>query len=164
MRLMGAPTITDLLMLCADARQDEIDQYEALVGPWRLDDVVEGFLLRRGVKFSLVDEESNVCVAAGGWEPLLQGVWQSWMVGTDAYWRKYWRSITKHTRRLMDTILADDELGVRRLQTMALESRVKACQWYIDGLKMNRESTLLNFGLNGETVATFVRFKEAHHG
>ena len=81
------------------------------------------------------------------------------MVGTDDYWKKYWRSITKHSRSTMDHLL--NEGKARRLQTGALASRVEACEWYRRGLKMHHESTFRNFGFNGEDMVMFVRLKES---
>ncbi len=154
------PTLMDLLRLCCDARQDEIDQYEALIGPWDYEQSALGFYTRSGIKFGLMNDEGDV-VCAGGWEHVIPGVWQSWMVGTEDNWLKYWRSITKHSRLVMDALLDD---GARRLQTGALSSRTKACEWYVRGLKMKYEGTIENFGFNGENMDTFVRFQENHNG
>ena len=40
---LSTPTMMDLLMLCSNARSDEIEQYEALIGPWNMDDAANGF-------------------------------------------------------------------------------------------------------------------------
>ena len=154
------PTVMDLLMLCSQARQDEKDQYEALIGPWDYEEAALGFHTRDGVKFGLMDD-NHIVVCAGGWEHVIPGVWQSWMIGTDENWKKYWRSITKHSRKVMDALIDD---GARRLQTGALSSRTEACEWYIRGLKMQYEGTVKNFGFNGEDMDTFVRFQENYNG
>ncbi len=155
------PTLMDLLGLCCDAREDEKIQYEALVGEWNYEAAALAFYQRPGMKFGLMDDE-GVVVCAGGWEEQIPGVWQSWMVGTAPFWNKYWRSITKHSRRIMDQMLELDD--VRRLQTSALASRAEACEWYIRGLKMEYESTCKQFGFNGEDMDVFVRFKEPSNG
>ena len=160
MRLVQ-PALIDLLSLCNDARQDEIEQYEALIGPWDPEVAAIAFFQRPGIKFGLVNDEGAV-VCAGGWEEQIPGVWQSWMVGTDTYWKKYWRSITKASRLVMRGLLKDE--SVRRLQTSALANRSSACEWYARGLKMTYESTCKNFGFNGEDMDVYVRFKEPSHG
>lgn len=154
------PTLVDLLRLCSMAREDEIEQYEALIGKWNYEEAAMGFYGRSGIKFVLIDDSDNP-VCAGGWEEVIPGVWQSWMVGTDYYWKKHWRSITKHSRKVMDELL---NAGARRLQTGALASRSKACSWYIRGLKMKPEGICRNFGFGGEDMATFARIKEVPHG
>ena len=156
MRLVE-PTLMDLLALCYDARQDEIDQYESLIGEWDYESAALAFFQRPGVKFGLMNDE-GIVVCAGGWEELIRGVWQSWMVGTDDFWKKYWRSITKQSRFVMDQLLANKD--VRRLQTGALKTRESACEWYVRGLKMKYESTCKNFGFNGEDMVIYVRFPE----
>jgi len=160
MRLIQ-PALMDLLALCLDARQDEIYQYEALIGDWDYEVAAIAFFQRPGIKFGLLTDE-GVVVCAGGWEEQIPGVWQSWMVGTDDFWKKYWLSITKASRRVMSGLLEDP--SVRRLQTSALSSRRRACEWYERGLKMKYESTCKNFGFNGEDIDVYVRFKESCNG
>jgi hypothetical protein len=155
------PTLMDLLGLCYAAREDEIAQYESLVGPWDFEAAALAFYQRPGVKFGLMNNE-GVVVCAGGWEEQIPGVWQSWMVGTDEFWKKYWRSITKQSRFIMDELLKNKD--VRRLQTAALKTRAAACEWYERGLKMQYESTCKNFGFNGEDMVIYVRFKEPSNG
>lgn len=158
--ILAEPTMCELLVLCAHAREDEIEQYEALIGTWDFERAAIGFYSRLGIKFSLINDNDEA-VCAGGWEEIIPGVWQSWMVGTDEYWKKYWRSITKYSRKVMDGLF---DAGARRLQTGALASRAAACDWYIRGLKMHPEGICRSFGLNGEDMATFVRIKENSNG
>ena len=154
--ILVRPTMIDILSLCSNARSDEIEQYEALIGPWNMDDAASAFFTSDGVKFALVNDD-DIAVCVGGWDHVIPGVWQSWMVGTDDYWQKYWRSITKYTLRVMEGLFND---GARRLQTGALASRTRACEWYTRGLKMKPEGICRGFGLNGEDMATFARVKE----
>jgi len=154
------PSMMDLLRLCYDARQDEIEQYESLIGPWDYEEAAIAFHHRVGLKFGLMNNEGEV-VCAGGWDPVIPGVYQSWMVGTDENWKRYWRSITKHSRIVMDALMKD---GARRLQTGALASRTRACDWYVRGLKMQYEGTCKNFGFKGEDMVTFVRLQETLDG
>jgi len=155
------PTLYDLLALCGNARADEIMQYEALVGPWSACDAAVGFYTRTGLKFAGVNGD-GVAICAGGWDEIIPGVWQSWMVGTDEYWRAYWRSITKYSRRIMDELLYSGT--ARRLQTGALAARTAACEWYVRGLNMVPEGVCKNYGLGGEDMATFARVKESDNG
>ncbi len=156
MRLV-TPTLLDIMKLCASARPDEIQQYEALVGrKWELDDVVAGHQSRIGVKFALLDDAGEP-VCAAGWEPVIPGVWNGWMVGTMPHWERYWRPITMHCNRIMRMLLDD---GARRLEIGALESREKTCEWYERGLKMSVEGVKRGFGVNGENMVLYARLQE----
>ena len=152
--ILVQPTMLHLLHLCSQARPDEIAQYEALVGRrWDIDAVAVDHYNRIGVKFALLAPD-GMPIAAGGWDPIIPGVWQSWMVGTMDNWDRHWRSLTKATRHVMDVLMDD---GARRLQTNALASRTAACRWYEKGLKMRPEGVMHNFGVNGEAVAMYAR-------
>lgn len=152
------PTLCDMLQLCAQARDDEREQYAAFRGlAWDAETVAVELFQKPGLKFALIQDSGDL-VVMGGWDPVLEGVWQSWMVGTDAGWKAHWRSITKASRKIMDELFQNG--GARRLQTNALASRAAACDWYVKGLKMEPEGIWRSFGLNGEDVASFARLNE----
>lgn len=162
MRLRTA-SLYDLLYLANDARADEREQWEALTGrPWDVEEVANDHYNRGGLKFTLVDAVGSPPIAAGGWQELIPGVWQSWMIGTADNWATRWRAITKASRRVMDDL--EQNLGARRLQTSALASRALACAWYVRGLKMQPEGIMRGFGMGGEDVAMFARVKEQARG
>jgi hypothetical protein len=155
---LAQPTMLDLLRLCHDARPDEREQYEELSGiEWIPDEVAGDFFSREGVKFVLLDND-NFPIVAGGYSPVVSGVFDSWMVGTMKTWDVHWRSITKYTRKVMDLMFA--EANARRLQTSVLASRFQACDWYVRGLKMQPEGILRGFGVNGADMAMYARIRE----
>ena len=157
---IAKPTVLDLLLLCNQARPDEIMQYEALVGKeWVTEEVAVDFFVRDGTKFVLLEGDKPIC--AGGYDLIIPGVWHSWMVGTMENWDTHWRSITKYSRRVMDGLF---EEGARRLQTCVLAERKKACEWYVRGLKMQFEGSMRNFGSNGETMDMYARIREIGNG
>jgi len=139
-------------------RPDEIEQYIALTGAKEFDPEVaaRGFMNIPGHKYTLIDDE-GFPIVCGGYQEVQPGIWQSWMVGSMDGWGKYWRSITKASRWMMDGLM---ELGARRLQTNALASRTQAIEWYKRSLKMSYEGTWRRFGSNGEDVACFARVSE----
>lgn len=156
--MLAQVTLLDLLKLACSARPDEIAQYEALVGKmWNVDEVANDHYSRGGVKFSLLDAAGEP-VVCGGYDMVGPQVWQSWMIGSMEQWEKHWFAITRHTRHVMDDLLAS---GARRLQTSALASRAKACEWYTKGLRMEPEGIMRGYGVNGEDVATFARLRRA---
>lgn len=157
MRLL-APTLTDLMILVGEARPDEIEQYEAILGvAWDRDTIAVDHYQRHGVKFVLVDDGGDP-VCAGGWDIVGPDVWQSWMVGTMSHWDRHWRAITKASRLVMSGLF---DQGARRLQTNALASRTAACHWYERGLLMRPEGVMRGYGVNGEDVAMFARLRPA---
>lgn len=147
-----------LTYLCERMRPDEIEQYLSITGAktFNAEVVSRGFMNIPGHKFTVLGKD-GLPVAAGGYEEVAPGVWQSWMVGSCEGWATHWRSITKATRWLMDGLM---EMGARRLQTTALASRTKAIEWYVKSLGLSYEGTWRKFGKNGEDVACFARVAE----
>lgn len=153
---VASPTMLDLLRICDQARPDEIAQYVALTGmEWSTDQVASDMFNKSGAKFVFLDDDTPFCV--GGWETVIDGVYQSWMVGTMHYWEKYWRSITKLSRQTMEFMFSQ---GARRLQVCVDTKRTKTCEWYVRGLKLELEGVLYSFGINGEDMAMYVKFRE----
>lgn len=153
---MVPPTAQEVRYIVERARMDEREQYTALCGlPWNSEQVIDEIMQKTGVRF--VARYHDKAFVIGGYDHVVNDVWQSWMVGTMFHWETQWRSITKVSRRVMDSLM---EAGARRLQTCVLASRKKTCEWYVKGLKMQLEGELRGFGANGETMAMFARVKE----
>jgi hypothetical protein len=146
-------SLPDLVVLCRNLRPDDREQLAALFGDVSDDSLAAMIMLKSGPKFTVLNEQ-GMPVCAGGYEPVADGVMQSWMIGNDEGWTLHWRTLTKAARWMMDTLL---EGGVRRLQTMALASRSAACRWYTGSLKMQPEGVMRGFGRGGEDVAIFSR-------
>lgn len=149
------PTLRELIAICAEMRQDEIEQWVALVDP-------EPFDFERaanycyslpGVKFTVFGSQNNALVV-GGFFPMQNGVMRSWMVGTQAAWDSHWRSITEASRFVMDCLIED---GNRRLETLALSSRTLTGKWYTKGLGMQVEGVMRQYGHGGEDVTIYSR-------
>lgn len=154
--IVRAPTIEEALAICRNARPDEQEQYYALTGKtWNPERVVHEICHKQGPKWVALDGDKPFIM--GGYDHVVNDVWQSWMVGTMADWRTHWRSITKVSRKVMDALLAT---GARRLQTCVLASREQTCEWYVRALKMTFEGNMRGFGANGETMAMYARVKE----
>ena len=151
------PSLHHILFACDRARQDEIAQYEALVGPWEPSEVAARYFQRPGVKFVLLGAD-RLPAACGGWCPVIPGVWQSWMIGTDHGWQDYGRVLSRHCRRIMDRLL---DSGARRLELAVLASRADACRWYEKALHMRAEGVHVGYGMGGEDVVTYARVRES---
>ena len=139
--------------LCANARADEIVQYEALTGrDYDADEAAVGFYMAGPWRIAATDGEKPI--AAGGYQEITPGVFQSWMVGTQEGWDTHWRTIHRITRFLIQQM--EDSGRVRRFQTNALASRTRACAWY-ERLGMTYEGTMRGMGVGGEDVAMYGR-------
>lgn len=161
---LKAPTLQDFVVLCAQMRPDEVEQWRALVDPdcmsnGRLDFEKAAVWCYQvpGLKFSLF--AGDRLLLAGGYFQVTDGVYRSWMVGTMDAWRDHWRSITEATRFVMDCIFEDG--SARRLETYVLDSRALTAKWYARGLKMEREGVLRGYGYGGENVAVYSRLAPA---
>lgn len=148
------PSLTVLTYLCERARPDEVDQFEQLThAPYDPEAAAVAFW--RAGKWSLaVAHPNGEPAAAGGYEEVQPGVWQSWMVGTVKGWDEMWVDIHRATRFLTET-LVDSGLA-RRLQTSALAKRTEALEWY-GRLGLEYEGTMRGAAANGEDVAWFGR-------
>lgn len=141
--------------LCDRMRQDEREQYCILSceDEYNADRAAAYFMTLPGHKFTALGND-GLPAAAGGYQEIYPGVWQSWMVGTEEGWKEQWRSITKGCRWLADFLFAH---GARRLQTNCLAHRSQAIAWYTNGLKMRPEGLKKRYGRNGEDLAEFAR-------
>ena len=148
----------DILFVAQNMRPDEIEQLIAIrdVEGYDPDETAVWFMNKLGPKFTLLDK-NGLPICVGGYEPVLPGVWQSWMLGTMEAWETDWRSITKACRWLAEELFL---AGARRLQCNALASRTAACEWYVRSLKMTPEGVWRKFGLQGQDIACFSRLAE----
>lgn len=149
-------TLADLLFLARDMREDDWEQARALHGDMTPDELAARLMVKAGPKFTLLDAEGKPIIA-GGYEPVADGVMQSWMLGTMDGWKLHWREITKASLWMMEALL---ESGVRRLQTTVLASRTLTCRWYTKSLRMQPEGVWRRYGRGGEDVAIFARVSE----
>lgn len=154
MRLVQ-PSIYHLLHGCQLAQADEIAQYEAFNGPWDAQDVAADLFRRPGLRFCLIDDDSMPIVIAG-YDPVRDGVWESWMIGSADAWQKYGKTITRETRKIMHALLASD---AHRLQLTVLASRLAARSWYERALGMTGVP-LPSYGRGGEDAVLYSLTRE----
>ena len=148
------PSLTVLTYLCERARPDEVEQFELLTHA-EYDPEAAAVAFWRAGKWALaVAHPNGEPAAAGGYEQVQPGVWQSWMVGTVKGWDEMWIDIHRATRFLTEA-LVDSGLA-RRLQTNALAKRTEALKWY-GRLGLEYEGTMRGLAANGEDVAFFGR-------
>lgn len=153
-RSIITPSLAVLSYLCVRARPDEIEQFEAMThAPYDPDAAAVAFW--SAGKWSLaVAHPDGEPAAAGGYEQVQPGVWQSWMVGTEKGWGEMWVDIHRATRFLTEALV--DSGLVRRLQTNVVATRTEAIKWY-ERLGLEYEGTMRGAGAGGEDIAWFGR-------
>lgn len=164
---LEALTLRDLIVLCAQMRPDEIDQYMAMTGATEFDfeRAAVGFYQTPGVRFLLVNAEGQ-SLAAGGFQEVRPQVWRSWLIGTDAAWTDHWRSITEASRFVAECLFED---GAQRIEDYMLAERTGSAKWCVAGLRMRLDGVLPNYASDGRDVAVYSRTikqirEEASHG
>jgi len=101
-----------------------------------------------GSWIALVDD---VPVAAGGGVCAWPGMWSMWMIATPDF-DKCALSVTRFAKK--DMIPALKQQGARRLQCHTLDTHKQSQAW-LEALGAKYESTLHNYGKNGETFYCF---------
>lgn len=152
-----------LVLLTDQMRVSEQEQFLAVTGGDQFDPDTDAHALigawSRSAPYAVTALRSDgTPAAAGGFEFIGNGVWQSWMVGNEAGWAEQWRAMTKASRWLMDRLF---ENGARRVQTNALTSRTDAIRWFQRSLGMQPEGVWRGYGANGEDIAHFSKMRGA---
>jgi hypothetical protein len=148
--------------VCRRMRADEIEQLRAFYslddanGKFDADAVAIMLLNKQGPRYTVLQDDGTPAVCFG-LEMIVDGVWQPWMAGTAEGWERNWRAITKGCRWVLHGIF---NLGARRLEMSAIESRVQTHEWYQRALKMTPEGVKRKFGRNGENVHLFAVLAE----
>lgn len=158
--LYQKPKLVDILSVCFDARDDEREQHEVFTGDRYDPEIFAARLsLLGGPSWSICRDEKPLLVA--GFIPLRPGVYQDWMVSSNAAWADgNWREVTKIARRVMQAMLTHE---AHRLQCISLRSRIQAHRWY-NILGLRQEGVLEAYGVNGEDAVMFARLKVISDG
>lgn len=151
----GPALMADLVYLAQRMRPDEIAQWVALTGrPYDADAMVRA--LARLPADVLVGRDDRP-ILAGGIDLARPGVGEAWMVGTLDGWTRYGGAITRWGRRLLDGAMSGQ---FHRVQTIALESRTAAHDWYVRGLGMHRECVLAGYFADGQNGVVFTKTRK----
>ena len=147
--------VTDLVRLAYEMRDDEKDQWCAVTGEPDYDADKAGRMFAQigGISWTYVNAAGEP-VASGGFEEVRPKVWQTWMAGTMEAWEQHWRPITRHAKRLGDSLLREGH--AHRIQTYALAERTAAHRWY-EALGQRFEATLEQFFADGRDAVCYVK-------
>jgi|SRR5690606_38901078 len=158
LQLYRDPHLAAFVHVCYNLTEDERDQIEAFTG--RAYDPEETALMHAQKRPAWMLCEDGVPIAIAGFDLIRPGVWQDWMLNTPTAFDKYWRTTTKHVKRVMDAMLKED---AHRLQCISLASRIHAHKWYAV-LGLAPEATLRAYGANGEDAIIFARLRDESDG
>jgi len=150
-----------VLVLAQRMRADEQHQFCAVAGLETFDADVAAHVWMQTLQAShgyalTALMPDNLPAAAGGFQPVGSGIWQAWMLGSEAGWAQCWRSLTKATRWLMGALWERGD--IHRLQTSALTSRPHATLWF-ERLGFRHEGTQRHWGRHGEDMALYSKLR-----
>lgn len=150
------PLLADYIYIAHHMPEDQRRQWSALGDGKPFDPETMAICLasRSGPRWTLVEPDGTP-VVLGGFDMIREGVWQDFMIGTEDGWRKHWRGITKHSKRVMDLMLNTE---AHRLQCVALADRTMARKWFA-AVGLEYEGTLRGYGYNGEDAVMYARIK-----
>lgn len=150
------PTLLDVLAMCLQMPAEERQQYEAFTGvPYDPDSAAVEAWSWGGPRWAAVDE-NDVPAAVGGFIRQRKGVYRTWFFAPESMWPVHGRELTRVVRRLISAMLASD---AHRIETIALASRKRACQWY-STIGLWQESVQRGYGVGGEDAAVFVALRK----
>jgi len=148
-------SLVDILVVCNDLPQDEIEQIEAFSGGYfDSQDMAVQIMSMGGLKWTCFDKETKEPLVVAGFTQIGATVWRSFMLASNKAWAEYGVEVTLHCRRAVrDLVRGKQHI---RLETMCLASRYKAREWY-PRIGLEYESTLPAYGVAGETAVLYTK-------
>ena len=152
--------LVDILIVCRDLPQDEIDQIEAFSGS-RFDpqymavDIMSG----AGPRWTCKIAETGEPIVVAGFDQIGANIWRSFMLATNQAWEKYGGEVTKHARDTVDQLVRGRQHI--RLETICLEEREKARAWYPQ-IGLEYEATLAGYGTKGQSAVLYTKIQSAN--
>lgn len=146
------PTPAQWQYLATHCRDDERRQWCAVNGmdtyDWRAQ--ARQLCQLRGA-IAVVYQEDGAPAAAGGFyqDPVVDGVWRGFAVGTQWGWATDWRTMTKTVKTLIRGLM---ESSAHRLELECLASRIGAQEWYLRSLGFQFEGRRRGFTAAGEDL------------
>lgn len=142
---LADPCLPDYMYICDNLPEDEMRQFVAMSGQnFNSDEAAISCHMASGPKWVMLDDDGRP-LAVGGYAPVRQGVWQSWMLVPESSWESHGTEITEH----VNTVRKQMQKQGHRLQTLVLSDRAKARAWY-GRIGLEHEGTLRAYGANKE--------------
>ncbi len=150
-----ATTLIDVITVCHDLPEDEIEQIEAFTGlGFDAQDMAVQVMTSPGIRTTCVDKKTGAPLVVAGFIPIGATIWRSFMLASNKAWADYGVEVTLHCRRAVRDLVGDEEHI--RLETVCLASRHKARAWY-PRIGLGYESTLVAYGAAGETAVLYTK-------
>lgn len=157
--IIGDTSLVDVLVVCSDLPQDEIEQIEAFSGfAFDAQDVAVQIITAPGLCWTCYDKDTKEPLVVAGFTPIGATLWRSFMLASNKAWAEYGIEVTLHCRRAVKNLVKGKQNI--RLETMCLASRDKARAWY-PSIGLEYESTLPAYGAAGETAVLYVKTQGA---
>ncbi len=152
-------TLVDVLVVCNDLPQDEIEQIEAFSGGvFDPQDMAVQIMSMGGLKWTCYDKETKEPLVVAGFTQIGATLWRSFMLASQKAWAEHGVEVTIHCRRAVKDLVKGEQHI--RLETMCLASRDKARAWY-PRIGLEYESTLPAYGAFGETAVLYTKTQGA---
>ncbi len=151
-------SLVDLLMVCQQIPQDEIEQIEAFTGnKYDPEQLAVTTYSSDGIKWTCRLIETGEPIVVAGFFQVGVSTWRSFMLATERAWAEFGAEVTQHCKEVVDKVAESEEFI--RIETICLETRARATAWYPSiGLKF--ESVLRSYGVNGEDAVMYVRVNQ----
>lgn len=156
-------TIADLLIVLKALPQEEIDQIEAFGGDkFDIDTMAMQLANSNGPRWTIRLKDTGEPIAVAGLFQVGTSVWRTWFMANQRAWDEFGREVTVHVAKTRKEIL-NRAPEHARIETLALASRQrKVFEWY-EACGMVYESTMLGYGVNGESAVMYVSTKGARN-
>lgn len=148
-------TLVDLLTVCMDLPEDEIEQIEAFTGhSFDPEEVAADIYVSGGMKWTCRVEETSEPLVVAGYSRVGAGVWRSFMLANEHAWAEFGGEVTHHVIDVMERVTQGKEHI--RLETICLATRKLAQRWY-KRIGLERESEMRSYGVKGEDAVMYVK-------
>jgi hypothetical protein len=147
--VIAVATAEDIRHVCGNLRED--DRREVMLTRWSddTDDLAESILALRGGKYSA--RKDGRAVAVFGVEPVIPGVGQGWLIGTDDI-SACGIAVAHACRKIVRTLFAN---GVHRIHAFSADFHHEAHSW-LEAIGARREATLHAWGKDGTDFYCYV--------
>ncbi len=149
--------LADLVFILSNLRP--LDRLEVAATSFSEDPMRQAKFLQHMGDFQWTAYWGDTPVATVGAIDRWPGCWNMWCVATEDMPRVV-LSVTRHMMRTM--LPAMTELGMRRCDSQALADYETTHRW-LEFMGARRESTLENWGKNGETFVSYVWLRDLRH-
>ena len=148
-------TLTDLLIVCTDLPEDEIEQIEAFTGnKFNPEQVAIDIYTSGGMKWTCRVEETGEPIVVAGYFQVGASVWRSFMLANQHAWEEFGGEVTHHVKDVIEQVAQGKEHI--RLETICLSTRKLAQRWY-KSIGLTLESKMQSYGVGGEDAVMYVK-------